>query len=344
MRIPRSAKKSGFCVWKNVFFLYLCRVNTDFINSKNLFIAMFTLASIMKGATEDEIRAVAENAERAFESGDVQDKRAVYEQVSEVASDYVSGLSGYLIDCMISGMTEMTEMTGHIVDVSDYSLHTAKEKSEKARWQEIQNKLYFSVMRQCGGRIIKAKHFADKFNGHIADYIDPEEFSVDEVVDFEVRKSLLARWEVRYGPHKGRPKCKPLLDEEVFASVAKEIYRQQYGCDIVEDNQVKGKEGVERSNCYLMAFASASVGGPEVIYEQSASKHVHDFVCRVFSSLKIWGVRKWQRFFARYNKAVKVDSGKRFPEKQASLVEALIGELTGIFRERGISFCRLNSR
>lgn len=297
---------------------------------------MFTLASIMKGATEEEIRSVAENAERAFESGDVQDKRAVYEQVSEVASNYVMGLSDGTYRAYLS---DVVDLDGSIVDVSDYSLQTVKEKSEKARLQEIQNKLYFSVMSQCGGHLFKAKHFADTFNGHIADYISPEEFSVDEVVDFEVRKSLLARWEVLYGPHKGRPKCKLLdnLDEEVFASVAKEIYRQQYGCDIVEDNQVKGKEGVERSNCYLIAFASASVGGPEVIYEQSASSHVHDFVCRVFSSLKIWGVRKWQSFFARYNKSVKVASAEK-SDKWAPLVEALIGELTGIFRERGISF------
>ena len=297
---------------------------------------MFTLASIMKGATEEEIRSVAENAERAFESGDVQDKRAVYEQISDLASDYAESMSGKILDAVLS---EALKMDGNIVDVSDY-LHTAKEKSEKARLQERQNKLYFSVMSRCAGHFFKARHFAEKLKGHIADYINPEDFSVDEVADFELRKALLARWEVSYGTRKGRLKCKLLdkLDEEVFASVAEAIYRQKYGCDIVEDNQVKGKEGAERSNCYLISFVSASVGGADVIYEQSAVRHVHDFVSRVFSSLKIWGLKKWQSFFCRYSKSVKVASAERFPEGQATLIEALIGELTGIFRERGISF------
>ena len=301
---------------------------------------MFTLSSIMQGATEEEIRSVAENAERAFECGDAPTKRAVYEQVSEVAWNYVSGLSGYLFDGMLSGMTELTELTESIVDVSDYLMRPEKRMdSSKAHLQELQNRLYYSVMRRCGGHLFRAKHFAKTFNGHIADYISPEEFSVDEVADFEFRRALLARWETCYGTRRGRPRCKLMdnLDEEVFASVAKEIYREKYGCDIVEDNQTNGKEGVKRSNCYLMAFASASVDGPEVIYERSASTHVHEFVSRLFSSLKMWGVGKWQNFFARYNKSVNVASAQK-SDRWAPLVESLIGELTGIFRERRISF------
>lgn len=300
---------------------------------------MYNLNICLRNVTKGETLFVAENAEFAFKSGGIQSRRMVYQQISDLASDYVVGMGIKVYEALI---WEALKRAGCNINVSDFLMRPEKRMdSSKAHLQEIQSSLYPSVMSQCGGHLLEANLHAYEFKGHIADYISPEKFSVDEVADYEVHRALIARWEVDYGPRRGRPRCKLMdyFDEERFASVAKEIYRQKYGCDIVEDNLMNGKKGVERSNCYLIAFASASVGGVKVISKLDAVKCVHSFVRKVFPSLRnIWSLGYWQSFFARF-KDVEIASANHFRQNLVPGIVALAEELAGIFLKRGYKFC-----
>lgn len=298
----------------------------------------------MQGATEEEIYAVAEEVTQVFSGDDVLARRECYDKLSERSTLLVGGMAYQeLMDRILaSGMMAGIDAS---ISPSDYFMSLTAMDSAKAALQKQRCRLYFSMVSRCNGHLVKAMCMEQAGLGKMADYIDLNKCTVDDIVDFETNKAMIARWETLQGKRKGRPKSRLMdnFDEGLFASIAKEVYRQKYQCDIMEDNARTAEKGDERSNCFLISFASASVGGAHVISAHDAVKNVYSFVTRVFSTLQnLWSLRRWQLFFARF-KEVEIASANHFSKKLGAGIMALIDELTGLFSERAYCFVRLNN-